>query len=331
MNNDLFLKMSKDMNINRYIDEPQKQFEIRVLYSAIILWLKTICLDENVGSDEYYGVSKNYFHRRANFILNHIMSFFPKFKNWAELGSDECDVINFLRERLIKTGNIIEDGNRVLLSLQEDLAISESMSQKFGIEYGTLDYTLGVSIVKKTKNESYYSDSSDNLNLFEDYFNNIKFNIDNSDYQKEYFDPYIKTDTFYKSWSENKPNCDMYISRINSEYGQVIYFVEKYNNGNIHTHRINDFIITTGFLKKLLLFLRYQYKNPIYVNITKHTDYFTLTRHIKDFAGLEEKFIQSFGWPINNLVDELNWCFSIDVYNDVIKILNNLLIKIKEV
>ena len=333
MNIALLNQIAGDLSIVRFFNENLEDYANRVLYSSFALWLKTICLD-GVTNDtqENYSVSKQHHHMRGEFILTNLLEFFPENKNWFYIGDEEHPV-NFIRERLIYSMDILtlNDNARLYLNKKDYITINGEFTKVLGIPDNNFNFCSGVSLIQLHKNLSYQQPLENIEVLYTDLMLNGKFTKDEWTVTKEYFNPFIKTDTLYKSWNESQPKTNLYISRIRDKFQHNMYFVEKIINGTVYTHQINNFIVESGLLNKMLCYIRFKHNNPISVKIIKEKDNFKLKRSVKDFYGEEERFVQSFAWPEKSLYDKLNWCFPISFYDDVIQILNNLFLDIREV
>lgn len=338
MNSELVTRISNDLKIFQFQNESYDQYISRVLYSSIALWMKTITLDGATTSNyQKHSISKNHFHSRGDFILDNLLEFFPKKKSWYEndKNTDEHP-INFIRARLLRTQDILQIGNenRVSLSPSKDIQINEFLLKVYGLPVDIVEFSSGLSILKKSFVNNFKTENLfDVVSFVEKYFGAIQFEKDEWSLEKEYFDPFIKTDTLYQSWVSKKPKCSVYFSRIPDKFDSTKnkYFIEKSVYDIQYSHKINNAIIDMNLLNKYLVALRHKYENPITVTIEKYVDHFILKRYVKSFYGREETFIQSFGWPIESLYDNLNWCFPIEFYDDIVKISEHLLFEMKEV
>lgn len=333
MSKDLMFKIADDLNIIKFKNENDESYLNRILYSACSLWLKTICLDGISNTTQSnHSISKHYHHTRGEFIINNLLEFFPQNRAWFE-NNENIHSVNFLRERLIKSMDILQlnDDSRLYIHENDFIPINSNFSKIYGIPKNNNNIASGISLLQNRNNEN-YKICYENIEFFyNEFIENIVFTKDEWLQGKIYFNPLVKTDTIYKSWTDGIPNSNVYISKLENENGSIIYFIEKIEDGVTYSHRINDFIIESGILIKMLYYLRSINHNPINVIIEKMEDNFILKRFVKNFYGKEEKFIQEYGWPIDSLYDNLNWRFPIYFYDDIIDILENLFIKVKEV
>lgn len=333
MNVALLKQIADDLNIVRFSAESFESYANRVLYSSFSLWLKIICLDGITQKSQVnYNISKYYHHKRGEFILNNLLDFFSSNKAW--FCCDETNhPVNFLRKRLIFSSDILEinDDSRLYLHKKEYKIVNDTLEKVLGVPSGDFNFSSGISLLRINNNHTYETSKSYIKKFYDDYISNITFVKNEWSESKEYFNPFIETDTIYQCWTELKPKSNIYISRIKDKSGRSLYFAGKNVNQIEYSYKINDFIIESGILNKMLLYIRHTSGNPIRVEIKREAEFFTLRRSVKNFYGEEEIFIQTFGWPEKSLYDQLNWIFPICFYDDVINILNNLFLIVKEV
>lgn len=339
MNDNLLAKMSQDLLIFPFENENKQHFCARVIYSGMVLWMKAITLDNfEPIADSYHSVSKHHHYKRSEEILKHMLEFFPESRDWFfakyESGDGEHPV-HIIRDRLLRSEEIIEldFSNSIALSAEKHIRVSHRLVKHLGISSGMGIQYNGISALSECLLEIEHNHSLilDCLNFTESYFKQIKFTPDEWNTEKEYFDPKVRTDTFHYAWVDRAPNCDIYISRIASNRGNQRFFVEKKLNGQIMSHQIDDFIVQSGNYRRFLLALRHKYNNPLSVTVERYKDHFILKRYVKEFPFPEECVIQSYGWPVERFHDSLNWVFHNYLYEEIIKTLEILLIKVNEV
>ena len=259
MNNELVSRMSKDLKIEIFEQERQESFVSRLLYSAFALWLKTITADGiTMENQTEYGVSKKYHHMRGTYILENLLEFFPELSEWFSQKDEKHPPVNFLRQRLIRTSDILEinSENKLYLPTWHLSPISGNLSKLFGLPNCELDLSSGLSLFKKADNTDTVEQISLNIaEFYDEYIKNITFQKDEWKILKEYFNPFIKTNSIYKSWVDTPPSTEVYVSRIIDKFGNRIYFVEKNIKNQIYSYKIDDFILKSGLLNKILFYL----------------------------------------------------------------------------
>lgn len=338
MNEALLSKMETDMNLFRFCNENQTKYVSRVLYSGMAMWMKAIALDGfQENSNQPTSVSKKHHTERSSFILKQFLDFAPEARAWF-YDDNSLDKpllpIQIMQERLLLSGELAELGftNRIVSVLPTKNYISDNLVRYKGLHNDI--HTQYNGVTSAIEEESIFENdklSIDTLNFVEKYLHSANFKTDTWNAEKEYFNPCIRTDTFYQSWQKRPPEQEFYVSRIETGIQQYLYFIESSKFCITKSFKIDDYIYRNGNLSRILLAFRYKVDNPITVKIMHFPDHFELTRYIKSFPYPEEATLQAIGWPQNSISDNLNFCYHSYMLPEIKKILKNLLVKINEV
>lgn len=338
MNNELLSKMETDMRLFRFYDEPEAKYIARVIYSGMAMWMKAIALDGmNEIDKQPSSISKNHHTTRADCILKQFLAFAPDAIDWF-YDDNSLDKplfpIHLLQERLLRSGEIDELGftNRIMPVLPTKVAITDTLARCKGLHNGIHAQYNGItSVIEEKLDAASKNTFVETLDFAEKFLHSANLTPDTQSREKEYFDPYVKTDTFYQSWEQKIPECNPYLSRVETSFQQYHYFVESNENGITKSCRIDDYMVASGNLLRLLLVFRSRVFNPISVTITHYPHYFKLKRYVKSFPYPEEATLQAIGWPINSISDNLNYCYHSYMLPVIKSILGNLLMNINEV
>lgn len=339
MNEGLLLKMASDMKLFRFSNELYANFAARVIYSGMAMWMKAIALDgfqDNI--DELTTVSKKYHTERSEFILNQFIRFIPELKEWffdSDSLIDSLFPIHELQGRLLQSGELMELGftNRITSVQPTRYRLSGGITHCKGLHNGIQPQYNGIASVieEKLSNNACTDTQIDTLDFAEKCIESANFSKDLWAAEKEYYNPLVETDTFYKSWESKKPEQDYYISRIETGIKQYRYFFETTENGTVKSSKVDDYIIESESLLRILLALRHKANNPVSITITYFTDHFEVKRYVHSFPKPEEFVFSAFGWPINSISDNLNFSYHNYMLPMIKQTLQNLLIKINEV
>ena len=338
MNEALLSKMETDMRLFRFCNESQTKYVTRVLYSGVAIWMKAIALDGfQENRDQPSSVSKKHHTERSSFILKQFLDFAPEARTWF-YDDNSIDKplfpIHIMQDRLLLSGELAELAftNRITSVLPTKNYIADNIVRCKGLHNDIHTQYNGVTSVIEgelsAKNDNL---SIDTLDFVEKYLLSTDFVTDTWNTEKEYFNPYTRTDTFYQSWVKQPPKQEFYVSRIETGVQQYRYFIEWSKSGITKSFRIDDYIYENGNLLRILLAFRHKVNNPITVKITHFPDHFELTRYIKSLPYPEEATLQAIGWPNNSISDNLNFCYHRYMLPEIKKVLKNLLIKISEV
>ncbi len=333
MNNELLSQISEDLQIVKYPTENYNSYTSRVMYSALALWLKTICLDGITQKNQKnYSITKKYFHQRGSKVLNDFIEFFPTSKEWFT--EPKKNPIVFIRERLIHSMEllVVNQNNRIYLPTNDIVRISGSFSKIIGVPNNNFTLCSGVALITANNFLSPFPNLSKNIQEFyEDYISTSNFIKNDWNTAKEYFNPHIKTNSLYGSWTTTRPSEHYYLSRSKDKLGVYRYYFEKTKYNRLYSHQIDDSHVKSNMIKRILFYLRHKVDNPVVVEIKKHPTHFILKRWINSFTGEAEVLLQSIGYPVNSLYDTHNWFLPSIMYNDFVEILISQYIKIKEV
>lgn len=338
MNDTLLSKMAHDLGLVKFFNETQKDFSTRVIYSGLAVWMKTIPLD---GYDENditrTSVTKKYHTERSKKILDEILKFFPEIKSWfydEESNQDINFPIHSIQQLLISNDELFVDdiSDRVYPIKSFMKEVAGKINCVKGIYSNAYGRYSGISCLSQTGNRIAASRTMISTTEFLD--NLIKsssFSTDEWNIKKEYFDPSIQTTTFYKSWVDKRPMQRYYISRIETGIKQYRYFIETEKNEKISSYKLNDLIIESGNLKRILLALRFNANNPLSIRIVHYPDHFELNRYITSFPYPEEFMVRALGWPVQSISDNLKYRFIKQTFPEIKSIISNLMIDINEV
>lgn len=336
MNELLIGQMATDMSMSKFHNETNKSFHLRVLYSGLALWLKTIMLDDFENTTgATHSVSKKHSYTRFSTVLVQFINFFPEYREW--LNPDvrqysDGDTVHFLRNRMIAVGEIYQCENSLYISLPsaENEIISPFITRHYGIgsniplkHSGVASYLLGQNnkMISKKNKESAES-------FLNHYFHTLE--KETHLYQRElvFSNPLAKTDTFHYSWEKKPPVSSVYLARTPKGENGNKHFLIRTKNGNLEQYALTESHLKSQIQKKLLLAIRKVNGNPVKVIIQKEKEYFTLERYVKSFPFPDEAMVQSYGTPVESITDTLSWIFPITFYGVIEQTLENLFLEI---
>ncbi|WP_312645439.1 hypothetical protein [Hydrogenoanaerobacterium sp.] len=332
MNNTLLSKIAQDLNIIQFIEETQNLYTSRVIYSALAAWMKVIPLDGYDGNNLTSSVTKKYHTERSKEVLDEILCFFPEVRCWfydAESSQDNNFPLHSIQELLVVSNELFIDdmSNRICAVAQTVKRNSVILADNIDIS----EHYNGVCCLSPKRPFVYDNKFIDSSEFFNNLIECMPFSADNWNVEKEYFDPSIRTTTFYKSWVDKPPKQKYYISRIETGIKQYRYFVETQKNGKCLSSKLNDFFVESGNLKRVLLYLRSVENNPLVIKAFCYKDHVKVNRNITSLPYPEEYMLRFLGWPIHSISDRLNYVYNKEVWSQIRRIIENLMIDIDEV
>jgi hypothetical protein len=339
MNDVLLTRMATDMRLFRYSNESKEHFTSRVVFSGMSLWMRAVALDEKrIDCNEQDTVSKKYHTERSAFILNEFIKFFPEVKQWFFDKSSERDQlfpIKDIQYRLLVNNELAEHEftNRIIVYKQAPVKISKTHVWVKGLNHDIQPQYNGIAMIADI-NANIYAEENveiDSLNLLEKCIISSNFESYNWNREKEYYNTSVRTSTFYESWQSKKPAQEYYISRIELGIKKYRYFIETVKKDVTFSSKIDDYIVESGNLRRLLLALRHKAQNPLSVTIINLKDHFELKMYVKTLPIPEWNIICALGWPKDSISNNQHICYNYTVLTTIKKQLKNLLIKIEEV
>ncbi len=326
--NNIFSRISSDLNIKKLSIETEEQFYSRLVYSSLSFWIKT-------SAYSIFGenISKKSILVATSPFLKTILEIYPNIYNWFYY--DESRVFNpivELRNRLYNSGelaNVDFDSNLVLSNFQkiecETLEIYRGNIEIINNYISGLVSYKGIGTLSEI----------DIAKLFDFYFINhdkahniLKKKLENLNWTKEnkkdseIFNPYLKeplSKGFSKDYKLQNGEISLYKENF-SDYGFI-----KNTNGEYYISHLSNFEIREKEIR------RFQYALKNTVNNSQIAKYNLLVEDrvviLNLYSALpkkEENIMFLFGWPINNISDSFNFIFNLSVWNLIKKMLENL-------
>lgn len=332
--------IAKDLKIKRYNEEKIENYRARVIYSAIGIWIRTVTLDEDAFYDNYSkpGVSKIHIKNRVTPFLENMLEIYPEVLKWFEY-TNEKGVIEIVRDRLYKAGELVDVGYETDLSLPiyEECKLNDEYKIIRGMSIDRFNKIIGlgqIDINDKNENDIFEFLGLFNKNsedILEEYLNNAIWNeSQGKDY--EYFNKYSKK-TLSKCWEKEYclKNGDITLYRIFSkEYSNEYGFVKRENN-KLYFSYITDYLISEHEIRRFMYALKKESDTSILAYF-KHYDESELTwvKLYNMLPAKEYNILMLIGWPKYSIEDDFNFIIDRSCWNFVEKMLSNLGIILKE-
>lgn len=319
MGKTLINQIGKDLNIYPFSGECIDSYEKRVLYSGLAHWMKIILLDhfENSGT-EPHSISKHHLYTRFSSVIHQYSELFPQYETWffsERRDKTRVDLVHLMRNRLLDADEMQELGlnGNVSMTYPKAIKLSEEITRQIGIQNQLpITYTGIATLIPNCTGEVVKTCcDSTSMDIFTKYLAGKKwFNVVEVE-QKEFFDPKLQTDTFYKGWIDIVPEEPLFLSKIPIKFGMDKFFVERKTEYNHVCCEVEDFVVQSGEFKYFMLALRSKYNNPLKIHVKKGTDHFRLKRYVTSFPYPEEAWFITFGWPLSSIADTQEWIFSL--------------------
>lgn len=332
--------IAKDLKIKKYNEEKIENYIARVIYSAIGIWIRTVTLDEDVFHDNYSkpGVSKIHINNRVKPFLENILEVYPEVLNWFKYTKGK-GVIEIIRDRLYKAGELVDVGYKTDLSLPiyEEGKLNDEYKIIRGMSIEKFNKSIGlgqIDINDKNENDIFEFLGLCNKNseeILEEYLRNAIW----SEYQAEdceYFNKYSK-ETLSKCWEKeyDLKDGDITLYRIFSNGYSNEYGFVKRKNKKLYFSYITNYFISKYEIIRFMYALKKK-SNISILSYFKHYDESELTwvKLNNILPSKEYNILMLIGWPKNNIEDGFNFIIDRSCWNFVEKMLSNLGIILKE-
>lgn len=333
MSEDIVEKIASDLYIKRFENESIITYEGRVIYSAMASWIKTIALDQPVGSKEagLYGVSRRHIYERSRDILNIICKMYPGLDHWFMI--NDVKPVNIIRTRLLRHGDLLNEGfnTNIALSHPYTKQILTGVETIYGSILGKDLIYAGISIIRKNNIEFMNNKISKIEEWADKFIRDILWSREFPDVSNlEFFDPYKKVKNNYTAWVNYpvKTVDGILLSRVEINKNNYEYYIIKEKN-NL-SHRIDSFLISEGAHIRFMYALRKKTNNALITTINSYKTHVIL--YLNAYLPKKEAvLLESYAWPLKSIKDELNWIMLPDIWKVIKPSIESLGIQIKEI
>ena len=327
-------KMAMDLGIIPFQDESSLEYRSRVVYSAMSCWIKAIAMDRPVGNRDanFIGVSRRHIYERSRVILENICKIYPELSFWFNLSETEHHPVNLIRTRLLKHGDLRNEG------FNTNIALSHSYSKQLstGVEtlYGELlgddiEY-VGIATIRRNA----IVNPAEKLIRIQDWLNEF---LKELWWSKEFpntngwqfFNPatYVKNNS--SAWQESLPQdvCGIILGRSCINKSEYEYYLLKPKMKLLH--RIDPFLKNQGYHKRIMYALRDSVNNSSEATIKVYDShvYLRLNAHLPE---KENSLLERYAWPLRHVNDISAWIMTPFIWDFVKPFIESLGIRIKE-
>lgn len=312
--------MAKDMGIYRYENESESQFCNRVLYSAMVSWIKASALDQSVTSaqTDNLGVSRRHILDKCTSILCEILKRFPESKEWFETESVGDNPIAILLSRLIRHGDLLHVGfeTNLILAGSSQMSLSDRMECRKGAVLLPGSFYSGVGMLRKTQENTLYESVvvEDSVTWFWDYVKSAWWKEAGIDGDIEYFNTYKKTRNNYSCWQPERPESvnGLWLVRRNISKNWNEYYLLR-EDDYLYKHQIDPFFQKIGEHRRFMIVMRHMAGNEVPAQIYHYSDHVLVKLRIY-LPQKESSLLETYAWPHNTIVDKLEWDMGEDVW-----------------
>ena len=310
----LIERMATDLGITAYKDESETEFAYRVSYSAISSWLKTIALDEPVGSREsgVAGVSRRHMYERSRAVLEMLCRNYPELEEWYKVEESEDHPVQLIRTRLLNHGDLLNAGFDTYIALTK--RYTEYLAGRAETVYGGileegLHYN-GIATVLLHAAAQTPANPSTAIEWMKGFIRDAWWSASIPDTRQwQYYNPYSRAKNHYSAWQDSTPETvnGIVLGRAVVNVHSYEYYLLKPTEKLIH--RIDPFLQEQKEHIRLMYALRASCGNGIEARIKKYPDHYILKLNAK-FPLREEVLLESYCWPVKHATDQLSWAMN---------------------
>lgn len=304
-------KMAADLGIYRYNCEEITAYKCRVIYSALSSWVKTIAMDQPIGSKENHlsGVSRKHIYERGNAVLEALIKINPETSSWFDVEETEENPVVIIRNRLLNHGDLLNEEFDTNLTLP--LAHKKQFISGYDTVYGEV---LGKNIMYSGIATICNNDveiRTDSKERCEEWLNSFLQSIWWSAMPIEisecmFFNPKHKSRNNYSAWDNLPPNIsdEIILCRVTINRNGYEYYLIKPKSRLMH--KIDPFLQEQGYHIRIMYALRKKANNSVVAIIKNYGNhiYLKLSTHL---PTNERILLESYAWPFRRINDMLCW------------------------
>lgn len=321
----LITDLNASLKIKKSSCESNELYHARIIYSALSQVLRVASLDI---TNENGGVSKKHLLTRGKEFLDICLDENKDIVDWF-FEDEKIHPVKKVREELLYARDLINEDGKLFLRQNDNKAqihhfvriVDPFFSQNYN------DYcVMGNGIYVGKEYDQDEGKQFLNVNeVYEKFISQAKFKSEIPRGDIQYFDCRLFTNTLYKCWVDSLGDTSKSVIRKNNIDGYSYYLTD----GHMCIS-IPDWYTRNHGYRRIMYLLRNKNENPVKVRFKICGEYVRLALCSK-LPDYELHLFRMLGWPVNNINDELNWLFLIDVWEKVVEILEHMGIKMEEV
>ena len=349
----LINQIAEDLQIKKYEYEDINEYGNRILYGAIIAWIKSQILNYNNNQEEYEstyidmdsdikGINKRKLLWDIKKVAVGLVKVIQHDKIWLNgknKDSTEIELCKYIRDMIVfcRLTQIISGAN-VYIKIPEAKVYFKNntliIGEKTWSNHKSDTKLIGIgSWNDKQKGEINYKEifNIPNMNILQ-YYQSL---VDNADWKvKELTGEYEffnskEANLHYYSWG--KFETDKFYSTIvlirNSNNNKE-YMLAKYYNEQYHYARLDEWYLKEKEINRIMYSLRAKDKNICVFDAEKTKNTVKL-KCINELPNAELRIIMLSSWPKRYYDDKYQRVIPIEIWEDIEDVLNNLGIAIR--
>ncbi len=311
MKHKLLMRIASDMNIRRFQDELDCDFNQRIIYSAGSAWAKTL-----VYGRSYADIKNKYDFANADimYIQSHLarviegyLEIFDVNLNWLKeeksIGLQSSSLAGQIIEDVIYTFNLAKTNSRRIVPIQPELY---KYDDKFLVRgewpRGKTVYSVGTAQWICTDELVEYKEDKRIIDVAgKHYYNLIE---GQAEWQEEPLNAsyliFVEGEKrgYLKSWKPidiSAIPCKVVMLKLADEYNGG-YFLARNGIDGVEVLKLDPWYIDEKEIYRILYAMNYHNGTPTEFHVEKHTDFYEL-RFSNPLPTYEDRIIKSCSWP----------------------------------
>ncbi|MCQ2498857.1 MAG: hypothetical protein MJ133_07710 [Lachnospiraceae bacterium] len=308
MNNTLKRQMSIDLNIFKYEEEMEKEYNQRLIYSGLACWVRTLLYGNSI-SDYSSDIEKKfpdimYVQSYLYKVASGFLGLFPTMDGWInDEDKDKASVLaGEIIQEMIYLGEIAEIDGRLLAPVPAKSVAYDKWIHVFGNStYDRNCISIGLSQWSESKNKEAIKPNRLISISGDDYCEHIRKHFDWSERrivgQYEIFKVGMKG-RYAKSWVPfDKEKCEdgLYLLRDMNTF-EPGYFLLKKEAGRELISTLDPWYMDNREEYRIMYALNRSNKTPAEFKMKDMGDYFVL-KYPSRLPEYENKLLYSLSWP----------------------------------
>lgn len=336
---DIFKQIVKDLKINRVVGENDKDYHARIIYSAISTWIRVSVLniDLKIDSSNYIGNNKHVNTIENRKVLEGFLELVPASKPWFST-IELKDIIPLIRSRLECIGELISKDNNIVLPDKSSSMYRDRFNKKNIIDSDFSEgYMSGIVWFSKSEefNEvklDHYINDSPSI-FVEKLIASNEWERMPLDYEYEIFNSNTKK-SFHESWEDKTLTSvnGVHLGRHRLQTSLYDYFLITLKEEQTYYTEINSYLRDDYEIYRIYYGLCQSNNNlrKCEILVDNGMGIFKLKDRLPNF---EHNLLKSICWPKNNITDDYNYIFNVDILSliQIIFLRLNITVVLKEI
>lgn len=328
MRDELRTKISNDLQIVKFKEESIREYNQRIIYSALSMWVRSL-LNGNSVNDFNYDIDKTfpdilYVQSNLSKIAESFLSSFECNPDWLDMNDDCSSVSMEISSTIIKQMIYLQEIGEVLERKLSPVPhrrilfgqyVHEYGINTFGKEFQTIGVSMWTNKLPEDKNKQEAVIPTGGKEYFSYIDKNFPWITANITGTYEMF-KVGSTRAYSKAWTiydPNKVKNGIYLLREVNNY-EPSYLLIKKNNKQVEMVVLDSWYVKNKEIYRMMYALNASNDTPACFRIREYDDYVIL-HYASALPDEENRLIQSISWPYSTYRDKYSRIIPRNVWN----------------